>query len=68
MEKILDDSDFYKSICMVTKNLVLDNTSTGETAPCNIVVESSQLTIAAGVGLTIGQGKKAIVDVHDLFS
>ena len=68
MEKISDDSDFYKSIGNVTKNMVIDNTSTGEIAPCNVVVESSQLTIAAGVGLTISQGKKAIIDIHDVFS
>ena len=61
-------SPFMLSTTHIKKNISIDNTSTGETIDCNVVVESSQLTIAAGVGLTISQGKKAIIDIHDVFS
>ena len=68
MEKISDDSDFYKSIGTVTKNMVIDNTSTGETIDCNVVVAESQLIIDTGIGLTIGSGKKVLPDLYDIFS
>ena len=63
MEKI-DDSTIYTSASHVTKNLTLDDATTGETVDCNIVIAESQMVIDAGIGLTIGKGKKTIPDLY----
>ena len=63
MEKI-DDSSIYTSVSHVTKNLTLDNATTGETIECNIIVAASQLVIDNGISLEIGQGKKTIPDLY----
>ena len=52
------------SVAHVTKNINLDNATTGETIDCNIVIAESQMVIDAGIGLTIGQGKKTIPDLY----
>ncbi len=52
------------SVAHVTKNINLDNTTTGETIDCNIVIAESQMVIDAGIGLTIGKGKKTIPDLY----
>ena len=57
-------SPFMVSVAHVTKNINLDNTTTGETIDCNIVIAESQMVIDAGIGLTIGQGKKTIPDLY----
>ena len=57
-------SPFMVSVAHVTKNINLDNTTTGETIDCNIVIAESQMVIDAGIGLTIGQGKKQIPDLY----
>ena len=65
MEKI-DDSSLYTSVSHVTKNLTLDNTTTGETINCNIIVDASQLVIDSGINLVIGAGKKVIPDLYNI--
>ena len=57
-------SPFMVSVAHVTKNINLDNATTGETIDCNIVIAESQMVIDAGIGLTIGQGKKTIPDLY----
>ena len=57
-------SPFMVSVAHVTKNINLDNTTTGETIDCNIVIAESQMVIDAGIGLTIGKGKKTIPDLY----
>ena len=57
-------SPFMVSVAHVTKNIDLDNTTTGETIDCNIVIAESQMVIDAGIGLTIGKGKKTIPDLY----
>ena len=65
MEKI-DDSSLYTSVSHVTKNLTLDNTTTGKTINCNIIVDASQLVIDNGINLVIGAGKKVIPDLYNI--
>jgi|TARA_B100001996_G_scaffold181472_1_gene138613 hypothetical protein len=65
MEKI-DDSSLYTSVSHVTQNLTLDNTTTGETINCNIIVDASQLVIDNGINLVIGVGKKVIPDLYNI--
>jgi hypothetical protein len=65
MEKI-NDSSIYTSVSHVTKNLTLDNTTTGETIDCNIIVDASDLIIDNGVNLIIGAGKKVIPDLYNI--
>ena len=65
MEKI-DDSSIYTSVSHVTKNLTLDNATTGETIDCNIIVDASNLIIDNGVNLIIGAGKKVIPDLYNI--
>ena len=65
MEKI-DDSSIYTSVSHVTKNLTLDNATTGETIDCNIIVDASDLIIDNGVNLIIGAGKKVIPDLYNI--
>ena len=57
-------SPFMVSVAHVTKNINLDDTTTGETIDCNIVIAESQMVIDSGIGLTIGQGKKTIPDLY----
>ena len=61
-------SPFMLSSTHLNKNMVIDNTSTGETIDCNVVVAESQLIIDTGIGLTIGSGKKVLPDLYDIFS
>ena len=61
-------SPFMLSSTHLNKNMVIDNTSTGETIDCNVVVAESQMIIDAGIGLTIGSGKKVLPDLYDIFS
>ena len=63
MEKI-DDSSLYTSVSHVTQNLTLDNTTTGETINCNIIVDASHLVIDNGINLVIGVGKKVIPELY----
>ena len=65
MEKI-DDSSIYTSVSHVTKNLTLDDATTGETIDCNIIVDASNLIIDNGVNLIIGAGKKVIPDLYNI--
>ena len=65
MEKI-DDSTIYTSASHVTKNLTLDDATTGETIDCNIIVDASQLVIDNGISLIIGAGKKVIPDLYNI--
>ena len=65
MEKV-DDSSLYTSVSHVTKNLTLDNTTTGETIDCNIIVDASHLIIDSGISLVIGAGKKVIPDLYNI--
>ena len=65
MEKI-DDSSIYTSVSHVTKNLTLDDATTGETIDCNIIVDASDLIIDNGVNLIIGAGKKVIPDLYNI--
>ncbi len=65
MEKI-NDSSIYTSVSHVTKNLTLDNATTGETIDCNIIVDASDLIIDNGVNLIIGAGKKVIPDLYNI--
>lgn len=64
MEKI-SDSDYSKSISHVTQNMVLDDTGTSESLDCIVVVEANNLIIDAGIGLTIGNGKKLIPNTYN---
>ena len=57
-------SPFMVSVAHVTKNINLDNTTTGETIDCNIVIAESQMVIDSGKSLTIGEGKKTIPDLY----
>ncbi len=61
-------SPFMLSSTHINKNMVIDNTSTGETIDCNVVVAESQMIIDTGIGLTIGSGKKVLPDLYDIFS
>ncbi len=61
-------SPFMLSSTHINKNMVIDNISTGETIDCNVVVAESQMIIDAGIGLTIGSGKKVLPDLYDIFS
>ena len=61
-------SPFMLSSTHLNKNMVIDNTSTGETIDCNVVVAESQMIIDTGIGLTIGSGKKVLPDLYDIFS
>ena len=65
MEKV-DDSSLYTSVSHVTKNLTLDNVTTGETIDCNIIVDASDLIIDNGGNLIIGAGKKVIPDLYNI--
>ena len=57
-------SPFMVSVAHVTKNINLDNATTGETIDCNIVIAESQMVIDSGKSLTIGEGKKTIPDLY----
>ena len=57
-------SPFMLSLTHLTQNMILDNATTGETVDCNIVIAESQMVIDAGIGLTIGKGKKTIPDLY----
>ena len=59
-------SPFMVSVAHVTKNINLDNTTTGETIDCNIIVDASNLIIDNGVNLIIGAGKKVIPDLYNI--
>ena len=61
-------SPFMLSTTHIKKNISIDNTSTGETIDCNVVVAESQMIIDSGIGLTIGRGKKVLPDLYDIFS
>ena len=61
-------SPFMLSSTHLNKNMVIDNTSTGETIDCNVVVAESQMIIDSGIGLTIGRGKKVLPDLYDIYS
>ena len=65
MEKV-DDSSLYTSVSHVTKNLTLDNVTTGETIDCNIIVDASNLIIDNGVNLIIGEGKRVVPDLYNI--
>ena len=65
MEKI-NASYIYTSVSHVTKNLTLDDATTGETIDCNIIVDASDLIIDNGVNLIIGAGKKVIHDLYNI--
>ena len=65
MEKV-DDSSLYTSVSHVTKNLTLDNVTTGETIDFNIIVDASDLIIYNVVNLIIGAGKKVIPDLYNI--
>ena len=65
MEKI-NDSSIYTSVSHVTKNLTLDDATTGETIDCNIIIDASDLIIDNGVNLIIGAGKKVIPDLYNI--
>ena len=68
MEKILpSDTNYYKSFARITKNITLDDVNTGEDLDCLIVVAQSQLFIDNGINLTIGEGKKLLIDLHDIY-
>ena len=57
-------SPFMLSLTHLNQNMILDNATTGETVDCNIVIAESQMVIDAGIGLTIGKGKKTIPDLY----
>ena len=57
-------SPFMVSVAHVTKSINLDDTTTGETIDCNIVIAESQMVIDSGKSLTIGEGKKTIPDLY----
>ena len=57
-------SPFMVSVAHVTKSINLDDTTTGETIDCNIVLAESQMVIDSGKSLTIGEGKKTIPDLY----
>ena len=61
-------SPFMLSTTHIKKNISIDNTSTGETIECNVVVAESQMIIDSGIGITIGRGKKVLPDLYDIFS
>lgn len=61
-------SPFKLSMSHVTKNMVLDDTTTGESLDCIIVVNESQMVIDTGIGLTIGDGKTTIPDLYDVYA
>ena len=62
----INDSSIYTSVSHVTKNLTLDDATTGETIDCNIIVDASDLIIDNGVNLIIGAGKKVIPDLYNI--
>ena len=57
-------SPFMLSLTHLTQSMVLDDTTTGETIDCNIVLAESQMIIDSGKSLTIGEGKKTIPDLY----
>ena len=59
-------SPFMVSVAHVTKNINLDNATTGETIDCNIIVDASHLVIDNGISLVIGAGKKVIPDLYNI--
>ena len=65
MEQI-QQTEFDLSLSRVTQSIDLDDTVCVEDA--SFVVESSILLIEDGIILTIGEGKKVIPDLYNLFS
>ena len=68
MEQITTGSQFYNHAVRITESMSLDNTSTGESVDCNIVVKSSTLIFDTGVTLTIGEGKTLIPDLNNVYA
>ena len=60
-------SPFMLSMAHITQNMTLNDTTTGEDLDCNLVIAESQMVIDAGIGLTIGDGKKVLTDLYDIY-
>ena len=51
----------------LNQNMTLNDTTTGEDLDCNLVIAESQMVIDAGIGLTVGDGKKVLTDLYDIY-